>query len=326
MKYLILLLQIVCIVNINCYQIAFPTFKRNLAVIKDIDINKINNNDMAELKVLFKSVPMLLFKKQKLEPIKLYEFCKSFDDKANDKVIHPFSYSQIEDVPQVSLRGEAHIDDMHGIKDITLKYSDPFKNTIIWHQDIVGHGSYLPPIVSSIYMIKSPSVGGNTLFASLEDAYDSMEFFMKKKINNYNVIYSNSQKDMMNSYFDYTGYNRVLNEKTEIVGTSIITREPLVVYSNPEKRRKALMLSPFRFNKFDKLSCNDSFDLYREIMSKYVFTQQNVVDIKWDNDDLLIFNNRKLVHTSTPTIEYKNEERLYYSCFVGTSEPIIRSQ
>ena len=224
MKYLKMLLYIVCIVNINCYQITFPTFKRNLAVVKDIDINKLNENDMFELKVLFKSVPMLLFKKQKLEPKKLYEFCKIFDSKANNKIVHPFSYSQIKEVPQVSLRGEVHIDDMHDIKDITLKYSDPFKNTIIWHQDIVGHGSDLPPVVSSIYMIKSPSVGGNTLFASLEDAYDSMDFFMKKKINNYNVIYSNSQKDMMNSYFDYTGYNRVLNEKTKKVGTSIITR------------------------------------------------------------------------------------------------------
>ena len=181
MKYLKLLLQIVLIVNINCYQVNFPTFKRNLAVIKDIDVNKLNENDMSELKVLFKSVPMLLFKKQKLEPKKLYEFCKSFDDKANDKIIHPFSYSQIQKVPHVSLRGEAHIDDMHGIKDITLKYSEPFKNNIVWHQDIVGHGSDLPPVVCSIYMIKLPSVGGNTLFASLEDAYDSMEFFMKKK-------------------------------------------------------------------------------------------------------------------------------------------------
>jgi len=320
MKYLILLLYIVSIININCYQISFPTFKRNLAVIKDIDVNKLNDNDIIDLKLLFKSVPMLLFKKQKIEPKILYEFCKMFDSKANDKIVNPFSYSQIENVPHVSLRGKAHI------KNITHEYSDPLKNTIIWHQDIVGHGTNLPPVVSSIYMIKSPSVGGNTLFASLEDAYDSMEYFIKREIKNYNVIYSNSQKDMMNSYFDYTGFNSVLNEKTKNIKTSIITREPLVVYSTPEKNRKALMLSPFKFNKFDKLSCDDSFDLYREIMNKYVFTEQNVVNIKWENDDLLIFNNRKLVHTSTPSIEYKNEERLYYSCFIGTSEPIIRSQ
>lgn len=97
---------------------------------------------------------MIMLKKQNVKPKTLYEFCKSFDDKANDKIIHPFTHSQIQDVPQISLRGEAYIEDMHGLKDITLKYSEPFKNTLIWHQDIVGHGTSLPPVVSCIYMKK----------------------------------------------------------------------------------------------------------------------------------------------------------------------------
>ena len=99
---------------------------------------------------------MLLFKKQDLEPKKLYEFCKSFDDKATDKVIHPFKYSQIDEVQQVALRGQGYIKDFNGIKNITLKYSEPFKNTLVWHQDIVGHSTDLPPVVSSIYMIITP--------------------------------------------------------------------------------------------------------------------------------------------------------------------------
>jgi alpha-ketoglutarate-dependent taurine dioxygenase len=105
---------------------------------------------------------------------------------------------------------------------------------------------------------------------------------------------------------------------------NIITKEPLVVYSNYNKNRKALMLSPFRFVKFDKMSCSDSFDLYRELMSKYIVNKDNIVDVKWENNDLLIFNNRKLIHTSTPTLEYKDNERLYYSCFLGTKSPIIQ--
>ena len=322
--YIKVLFYILYTSTIYSYEISFPTFKKNLAVIKNANINKLNDKDISDFKLLFKSVPMLLFKKQDLEPKKLYEFCKSFDDKANDKVIHPFKYSQIDEVPQVALRGQGYIKDFYGIKNITLKYSEPFKNTLVWHQDIVGHGTYLPPVVSSIYMIITPECGGNTLFASMEDAYDSMEFFMKKKIKKYNVIYSNTQKDMMNSYFDYTGINRVSNDKTVIAGTSIITREPLIVYSNKDNRRKSLMISPFRFNKFDKLSCDDSFDLYREIMSKYILTPNNIIDINWEKKDLLIFNNRKLIHSSTPAIQYSNKVRLYYSCFIGTREPIIR--
>ena len=52
------------------------------------------------------------------------------------------------------------------------------------------------------------------------------------------------------------------------------------------------MLSPFRFVKFDKMSCSDSFDLYRELMSKNIVNKDNIVDVKWENNDLLIFNNK----------------------------------
>jgi alpha-ketoglutarate-dependent taurine dioxygenase len=107
-------------------------------------------------------------------------------------------------------------------------------------------------------------------------------------------------------------------------GTTIINREPLVIYTDECKNKKALMISPFRFAKFDKMSREDSYDLYREIMSKYILNKDNIVNIKWEMNDLLIFNNRKLIHSSTPSIEYENYERLYYSCFLGTDAPIIR--
>lgn len=310
----------------NAYKITFPTLKRNYAVISNLNINSITDYEKTEFIKLFNAVPLIMFKNQKINPLEYYEFCKLFDDKHTNEVIHPFEYSKVDTVPQIALRGNCYIKNLHGIKDTYLKYSDPFKNTLVWHQDIVGQGTYLPPVVSSMYMIKSPSKGGNTLFASLEDAYDSADMSIKDKVFDLKVIYSNTNSGMMNSYFDYTGYNRVksneLNLKKE---ESIITKEPLVVYSTYNKNRKAFMLSPFRFVKFDKMSCSDSFDLYRELMSKYIINKDNIIDIKWENNDLLIFNNRKLIHTSTPTLEYKDNERLYYSCFLGTKSPIIQT-
>lgn len=204
----------------------------------------------------------------------------------------------------------------------------------MWHQDIVGINEHRPPIVSSIYMLKSPPIGGETMFASMEAAYDSIDNALKKELNNCNVIYSNSNSpdNVMNTYYDYTGYNRVnvnnvnndINMPKPQSGTTIINREPLVIYTDECKNKKALMLSPFRFAKFDKMSCEDSFDLYRELMSKYILNKENIVKINWEMNDLLIFNNRKLIHSSSPSIEYENYERLYYSCFLGTDAPIIK--
>lgn len=320
-------------------KVSFPTFHKNLAVISNIDVKRANEFDKGELAKLFKSVPMLLFKNQNLTPKDVYEFCKVFDTKSNDKVVHPFRHSQVDYVPQVAIRGNCYIKDLYGIKDATLKYSGPFKNTAVWHQDIVGVSDHNPPVVSSIYMLKTPPIGGETLFASMENAFDMIDCGLKKELKYYNVVYSNSEENVMNTYYDYTGYNRV-NMNTVIdtqmrltpspsspshKGTTTIHREPLVIYTDECKNKKALMLSPFRFAKFDKLSCEDSFDLYREIMSKYILHKDNIVKIEWDMNDLLIFNNRRLIHSSSPSAVYENYERLYYSVFLGTDAPIIRS-
>lgn len=312
-------------------KVSFPTLNKNLAVINNIDVKKVNEFDKGELTKLFNAVPMLMFKNQNLNPKEFYEFCKVFDTKSNDRVVHPFHYSKVDYVPQVAIRGNCYIKDLYGLKDVTLKYSGPFKNTAVWHQDIVGINEHRPPIVSSIYMLKTPPVGGETMFASMETAYDNLDINLKKELKYYNVIYSNSdtEDNVMNTYYDYTGYNRInintdINKPIVKSGTTIINREPLVIYTDDCKNKKALMISPFRFAKFDKMSREDSFDLYRELMGKYILNKENIVKIKWDMNDLLIFNNRKLIHSSSPSIEYENYERLYYSCFLGTDAPIIR--
>ena len=312
-------------------KVSFPTLNKNLAVINNIDIKKVNEFDKGELAKLFNAVPMLMFKNQNLNPKEFYEFCKVFDAKSNDRVVHPFHYSKVYYVPQVAIRGNCYIKDLYGLKDVTLKYSGPFKNTAVWHQDIVGINEHRPPIVSSIYMLKTPPVGGETMFASMETAYDNLDINLKKELKYYNVIYSNSdtEDNVMNTYYDYTGYNRInintdINKPIVKSGTTIINREPLVIYTDECKNKKALMISPFRFAKFDKMSREDSFDLYRELMGKYILNKENIVKIKWEMNDLLIFNNRKLIHSSSPSLEYENYERLYYSCFLGTDAPIIK--
>ena len=311
----------------SCMKVSFPSLNKNFAVINNIDVKKINEYDKEELAKLFKAVPMLMFKNQNLNPKDFYEFCKVFDTKNNDRVIHPFQHSKVDYVPQVAIRGNCYIKDLYGLKDVTLKYSGPFKNTAVWHQDIVGINEHRPPIVSSIYMLKTPPIGGETMFASMETAYDTLDINLKKELKNYNVIYSNTEDNVMNTYYDYTGYNRInnnINMPTKKSGTTIINREPLVIYTDECKNKKALMISPFRFSKFDKMSCEDSYDLYRELMNKYILNKDNIVKIKWEMNDMLIFNNRKLIHSSSPSIEYESYERLYYSCFLGTDAPIIR--
>ena len=62
-------------------------------------------------------------------------------------------------------------------------------------------------------------------------------------------------------------------------------------------------------------------------MKNNVLANANIFHHNWDNNDIIIWNNRKLIHTSSPTIEYNNEHekrnRMFIQCFLATREPIL---
>ena len=57
-------------------------------------------------------------------------------------------------------------------------------------------------------------------------------------------------------------------------------------------------------------------------MHNYVLKTNNVGTLQYREKDLVIFNNRKVIHTSSPTAEY-NEDRLFSLLFLGTDLPIL---
>ena len=126
-----MILSAVLINYTHSLKVSFPTFNKNLAVISNFDAKRATDYDKGELVKLFKAVPMLMFKKQNINPKEFYELCKVFDSKSNDRVAHPFRNSQVDYVPQVAIRGNCYIKDLYGLKDITLKYSGPFKRPTI---------------------------------------------------------------------------------------------------------------------------------------------------------------------------------------------------
>ena len=315
---LFFLLSILYLTHINSFSVSFPGYNKIGAIINNIDIKSITSQDKNDLKRLFNVSPLLLFKDQKITPKEHFEFCKIFDKDYNDDIIHPFNDTAIPEVPQIALRGNCDINQLYGLENIKFKKILNREYNYIWHQDLVG-SSIIPPKVVSLYMLKTPNYGGETLFASMEQAYDNLDRDLKKIVDKINVIYIDSIERLIDSTYDYKGFIRYDKECHKKYDT--ISIKPLVTYSN-NKQNKRLTLSPERFVKFDNYSTNDSNNLYREIMTKYIIIPENTVSVQWEKNDLLIFNNRKLIHTASPTKEYEDKDRLFTLCFLGTNSPL----
>ena len=130
-------------------------------------------------------IPVIVYKNQKLTPIEYYNFVKLFDDNhAKNISLYSHTANTIPSVPQVELIHHNNKSDKYFNLDDEYNY--------LWHQDVTGSDKYITPIISSMYMLSTPSHGDDTIFASLEDAYDNIDLVLKNTIKNYSfnlIIY-----------------------------------------------------------------------------------------------------------------------------------------
>ncbi len=190
MKFSIFFLSIL-IINISAYNVFYPNFIKNKAIINNIDVNNLSKKDKIELYKLFNKIPVLIFKNQKIKPEEYYNFIKIFDPKHNNSI--DLSNSKDQNINLV-IKGSNNI-----LND------DNDNDNYIWQQYITGSNKYLTPIVGSIYMLDTSLSDEQILFASLEDAYDMINMRLKKILDRYTVLHSNSIKRQKKCGYDYTG-------------------------------------------------------------------------------------------------------------------------
>lgn len=300
-----------------------------IAEIYNIDVNHISPSTLCDLQYIFRATPVLVFKNQTITPEKQFEFCKNFDPNYTDEVVHPFKDTAIPTTPQIALRGKGFIKDVFGVKEVEIQNSKMFKYNKVWHQDLVGSKGRLPTLVSSMYMIETPTVGGSTLFSSMEKGYENMmtaSNFEKVKYNNLLCCYST--KHAFDAEIDHTGYGRIdkywSNDNQhfrEYIENVVV--QPLVAYPDSRSTKKCIMLSPNKFYSFLGIEQHKSQEMMRNIMRKYVLVDDNIGEVIYEKGDLLIFNNRRVIHTSTPTEEIQGT-RIFSLLFLDTMEKIIR--
>ena len=287
------------IVYVNGFTIDFPYGTKFMARVKNINLNKINDETKSDLQYLFKTTPVLVFEKQNLLPEEQYYISTFFDEKCNNRAMHPFN-TAIPSVEQIAIRGKG-IANHFGVDNVPIHVGKTFKYTEVWHQDLVGVKDVLPPIVSSMYMIETPEWGGKTKFASLENAYESMSYLYKSFYKNTESTYLYDHNNLPE--IDFTGYGRIdkywKNDLTEELKNTMMS-QPLIIYPTEKSTKKTFMITPNKLYKFNTLTPSESQEKMRYIMKNFILTKNNVGTLSYRKNDFVIFNNRRVIHTSTP--------------------------
>jgi alpha-ketoglutarate-dependent taurine dioxygenase len=139
---------------------------------------------------------------------------------------------------------------------------------------------------TQLYAIEIPSYGGDTLFASMYEAYDTLPATLKTRI------------EGLKAEHVYGGRSRRGNALLEPEDRNLPPAVWPIVRTHEETGRKSLYANPTHIVRIQGLSDNESEKLIAELTDHMVATKTQYRH-KWQVGDIVIWDNRCALHSAT---------------------------
>ena len=246
-------------------KITVKNYAPNLgAVIKGIDLSKeISNSEQKIIRDAFHKYLVIFFQEQsEISPVNHIKLGKYF----GDLHIHPAA-PKMKNYPEIF---EIHTD----------KNSKISNGAEDFHSDVSCEKE--PPLGTMLQLHILPECGGDTMFANMYMAYDSLSNPMKKFLKN---LYASHESE----HFYRGRYNKI-NENIKYPSSI----HP-VVRTHPVTKKKALYINRFFTTKIEGLSKDES-----SIILNYLFEHCEKTDFqiryRWQQNDMAFWDNRCTLH------------------------------
>lgn len=176
----------------------------------------------------------------------------------------------------------------------------------IWHTD----SQFLEePSMASLLLAKEvPSVGADTLFASMFSVYDALPEKTKKRIDGLQVSHSRIRAYPSN-YPNRPPLTEEEKARTPDVFHPLVRR-------HPENGRKALYIGDSTAPEIIGMPKEESDTLIRELID-FATQERFVYRHKWKVGDAILWDNRSAIHCATPYDTEKERRLMYRTTIVG---------
>lgn len=243
----------------------------------------------------FNQYSVLLFRQQNIDDTQQIAFSRLFGELEATSIMKAATNQFIYQISNIDHRGRILSADSSKRKLLEI-------NTY-WHIDSSFKS---PPALASI--LSGRQIPDNeitrTEFCSLASGYDCLTKKLKRRIRGLTCThdYKHSLKSLEEEY---------IAEK-ELAGL-LPCKQPLV-HIHPDKNRPCLYLSN-HISSIDGMSDKESKELLEELFSS-VLIADNVYDHIWQQDDLLIWDNRCIMHrvNNIPAREVRRAHRTTVKC------------
>ena len=256
--------------------------KNNIGALININLNKVNNDVINEIKVSLDEFGVVFFRNQSLDSSSYIQFAKQLGNCADYKRL-----KGLDGFPEITV--------------VEKKANEKIMFGEGWHTD----SSYTkqPPKFTMLYSIKTPEKGkGNTLFASQYVSYENLPKENQKKIENLKAVFS------ADGPISKTLAYRVA-EKGTGVNPKLLSAIHPIVKVNKRNKKKSIYLSPGHVIKIVDMDEKESASLL-----KYLFEHQVkpefVYEFEWEPNCLALWSNYTVLHS--PVNDFTGVDRVMH--------------
>lgn len=228
----------------------------------------LDESSVAEIRRAFLSHLVIFFRDQTMTPQQFLRFARTMGE--------PSEYPMVKGM-----------DEYPEITEVIKKEDERVNFGGIWHSDT----TYLeyPPMATMLYALEVPPVGGDTLFANMHMAYESLSSGMQRLLEGLTAVNS-AGKDIAAA----TRADRI-RERPGDVGDSVPTAEHPLVRTHPETGLQALYVNPGHTVRIGGLSEPESAPIL-----DYLYAHQTRAEFtcrfRWRVGSLAFWDNRAAQH------------------------------
>lgn len=238
-----------------------------------------SDESIARLSELWEKHGILLLRGQELSPAQLIEFSAKFGKLDRHEALAPFRHPEHDEIYLVSTIP------------VNGKPSPSENLGRHWHSDM----SYTlePPRGSLFHCHVVPEVGGDTMFANVEAAYEALSDRMKEMIEGLEVVHDFMALPLMKKR------DPALVAELRRLNPPVI--QPLVRV-HPTTGRKSLYISEYLTTQIVGMTEKESKPILRMLFEHAIdpiFTYRH----KYTRHDLVMWDNRNLIHVGVPDFE-----------------------
>jgi taurine dioxygenase len=182
-----------------------------------------------------------------------------------------------------------------------------------WHSDV----TYLeePALGSILYARKVPAFGGDTLFANMYLAYDTLSEGMKRMLEGMTAVHSARRAYGLRSSYFAGGQRSMKIRRSNAAEREV---EHPVVRTHPETGRKALFVNGTFTIRFTGMTEQDSAPLL-EYLDRHATRPEFTCRFRWRRNAIAFWDNRCLQHYAIN--DYDGQRRVMHRVTVNGDRP-----